>query len=84
MQGTSRRPSKWMWLVPLGSIVFLILSLRQGTVLLALGWLCFLVNGVLVASGLHIRYREFSYLALAFALSGMVLLVTWLIRNFFS
>ena len=72
-----------MWLVPLVFVVFLVLALTQGAILPALGWLCLLVNGVLVASGLHTRSRGLSYLALAFAVLGMLLLVTWLVRDFY-
>jgi protein-S-isoprenylcysteine O-methyltransferase Ste14 len=82
MEGSSR-PSKWMWLVPVVFLVFLVLALVQGTILPALGWLCLLVNGALVASGVYKRSRALSYLALAFFLSGMLLLVTSIARDFF-
>jgi hypothetical protein len=82
MEGSSR-PSKWMWLVPAVFLVFLVLSLVGGEILPALGWLCFLVNGVLVASGLYKRSRALSYLAFAFALLGVILLATSIVRDFF-
>jgi hypothetical protein len=83
MQGTSRS-SKWMWLVPVGVVVFLILALTQGAILSALGWLCLLVNGTLVASGLHARSRGLSYLASAFILLGLLFLVASVVRDFSS
>jgi hypothetical protein len=81
MEGSSR-PSKWMWLVPVGFLAFLVLALTQGAILSALGWLCLLVNGVLVASGVHTRSRALSYLALAFALLGLLLLIASIVREF--
>ncbi len=78
------RPSKWMWLVPLVFLVLLVLTLIGGEILPALGWLCFLVNGVLVASGVYKRSRALSYLALAFALLGLLFLLTSIARDFFS
>ena len=83
MQGSTRRPSKWMWLVPVVFLLFLVLSVVRGAILPALGWLCFLVNGVLVASGVYTRSRAFSFLALAFALLGVLFLATSIIRDFF-
>jgi hypothetical protein len=41
------------------------------------------VNGVLVASGLYTRSRVLSSLALAFALLGIFLLGTSIVRDFF-
>ena len=82
MEGTSR-PSKWMWLVPLVFLVFLVLALTRGAILPAFGWLCFLVNGVLVASGVYTRSRALSYLALAFVLLGLLFLGTSIVRDFF-
>jgi uncharacterized membrane protein len=82
MEGSSR-PSKWMWLVPVVFLLLLVLALTQGAILAALGWLCFLVNGALVASGLHRRSRALSYLALAFALLGLLFLGTSVVRDFF-
>ncbi len=82
MEGSSR-PSKWMWLVPLVFLLFLILSVILGAVLQAFGWLCFLVNGVLVASGLHTRSQALSYLSLAFALLGLLFLSISVLRDFF-
>ena len=79
----SSRPSKWMWLVPVVFLVLLVLALIQGSILPALAWLSFLVDGALVASGLYTRSRTLSYLALAFALLGLLLLVTSIIRDFF-
>jgi hypothetical protein len=63
----SYRPSKWMWLVPLVFLFFLVQALIGGAILPALAWLSLLVNGVLVASGVYKRSRALSYL-LAFAL----------------
>jgi hypothetical protein len=77
------RPSKWWWLAPLVFLFFLVLALIQGSTLLALGWLCFLLNGVLVASGLYTRSWVLSYLALAFALLGLLFLVASIVRDFF-
>jgi len=77
------RPSKWWWLAPLVFLFFLVLALIQGSTLLVLGWLCFLVNGVLVASGLHTRSRVLASLALAFALLGMLFLATSIVDDFF-
>ena len=77
------RPSKWWWLAPLVFLFFLVQALIQGSTLLVLGWLCFLVNGVLVASGLHIRSRVLASLALAFALLGVLFLVTSIVGDFF-
>jgi hypothetical protein len=82
MEGTSR-PSKWMWLVPLVFLGFLVLSLVGGEILPAFGWLCFLVNGVLVASGVYKRSRALSYLSLAFVLLGLLFLGTSIVRDFF-
>jgi hypothetical protein len=82
MEGTSR-PSKWMWLVPLVFLVFLVLSLVRGEILPAFGWLCFLVNGVLVASGVYKRSRALSFLSLAFVLLGLLFFGTWFFRDFF-
>jgi hypothetical protein len=76
------RPSKWMWLVPIVFIVFLVLSLTQGAILATLGWLAFLVNGVLVASGLYTRSRALSYLSLGFAVLGLLFLVASIVRGF--
>ena len=77
------RPSKWWWLAPLVFLFFLVLALIQGTTLQALGWLCFLLNGILVASGLYTRSWGLSSLALAFALLGIVLLSISIVRDFF-
>jgi protein-S-isoprenylcysteine O-methyltransferase Ste14 len=82
MEGTSR-PSKWMWLVPLVFLVFLVLSLVGGEILPAFGWLCFLVNGVLVASGVYKRSRALSYLSLAFVLLGLIFLGTSIVGDSF-
>ncbi len=79
----SSGPSKWMWLVPLVFLVFLVLALIGGQILSALGFLCFLVNGVLVASGLHTRSRALSYLTLAVTMLGLLFLVTSIVRDFF-
>lgn len=81
MEGSSG-PSKWTWLVPIVCLVFLILSLSQGAILASLGWLCLLVNGVLVASGVHTRSRALSYLAPAFVLLGLLFLVASVVRDF--
>jgi hypothetical protein len=82
MEGTSR-PSKWMWLVPLVFLVFLVLSLVRGEILPTFGWLCFLVNGVLVASGVYKRSRALSSLSLAFVVLGLLFFGTWFFRDFF-
>jgi hypothetical protein len=82
MEGTSR-PSKWMWLVPLVFLGFLVLSLVGGEILPAFGWLCFLVNGVLVASGVYKRSRALSYLSLAFVLLGLIFLGTSIVGDSF-
>ena len=71
-----------MWLVPVVFIVFLVLSLTQGAILAALGWLGLLVNGLIVASGLHTRSRALSYLSLGFALLGVLFLVASIVRGF--
>jgi hypothetical protein len=76
------RSSKWMWLVPIVFIVFLVLSLTQGAILAALGWLGLLVNGLIVASGLHTRSRALSYLSLGFAVLGVLFLVASIVRGF--
>jgi hypothetical protein len=76
------RSSKWMWLVPVVFIVFLVLSLTQGAILAALGWLGLLVNGLIVASGLHTRSRALSYLSLGFAVLGVLFLVASIVRGF--
>src|SRR5215212_1778869 len=68
------RPSKWWWLAPLVFLFFLVFALLEGSILSALGWLCFLVNGILVASGVYTRSWVLSSLALAFALLGILLL----------
>jgi hypothetical protein len=81
MEGSSG-PSKWMWLVCLTFLVFLVLALSQGAILAALGWLCLLVLGALVASGLYTRSRALLYLAFAFAVLGPLLLLTSLVRDF--
>ncbi len=72
-----------MWLAPVLFLVFLVLALSQGTILAALEWLCFLVNGVLVASGVHTRSQALSYFALGFVLLGVLFLVASMLRNFF-
>jgi hypothetical protein len=82
MEGSSR-PSKWMWLVPLVFLFFLVQALIGGSILPALAWLSLLVNGVLVASGVYKRSRTLSYLAFAFSLLGLLLLVTSIVRDFF-
>jgi hypothetical protein len=76
------RSSKWMWLVPVVFIVFLVLSLTQGAILAALGWLGLLVNGLIVASGLHTRSRALSYLSLGFAVLGVLFLVVSIVRSY--
>jgi hypothetical protein len=45
--------------------------------------LCFLVNGVLVASGVHTRSQALSYFALGFVVLGVLFLVASMLRNFF-
>jgi hypothetical protein len=75
------RSSKWMWLVPVVFIVFLVLSLTQGAILAALGWLGLLVNGLIVASGLHTRSRALSYLSLGFVVLGVLFLVASIVRS---
>jgi hypothetical protein len=80
----SARPSKWMWLVPVVFLFFLVLALITGAMLQALAWLCLLVEGVLLASGLSTRTRALSYLSLAFVLLGLALLATSLVRDFFQ
>jgi hypothetical protein len=82
MEGSSK-PSKWMWLVPLVFLFFLVQALIGGAILPALAWLSLLVNGVLVASGVYKRSQALSYLAFAFSLLGLLLLVTSLVRDFF-
>jgi hypothetical protein len=79
----SSRPSKWMWLVPLVFLFFLVQALIVGAILPALAWLSLLVNGVLVASGVYKRSRALSYLAFAFSLLGLLLLVTSIVRDFY-
>ena len=76
------RPSKRMWLVPVVFIVFLVLSLTQGAILAALGWLGLLVNGLIVASGLHTRSRAISYISFGFAALGVLFLVASIVRGF--
>ena len=80
----SSRPSKWMWLVPLVFLFFLVQALIGGAILPALAWLSLLVNGVLVASGVYKRSRALSYLAFAFSLLGLLLLVTSIVRDFLT
>ena len=82
MEGSSK-PSKWMWLVPLVFLFFLVQALIGGAILPALAWLSLLVNGVLVASGVYKRSRALSYLAFAFSLLGLLLLVTSIVRDFY-
>jgi hypothetical protein len=41
-------------------LFFLVLALTGGAILQSLTWLCLLVNGVLVASGLSTRTRALS------------------------
>ena len=82
MEGSSK-PSKWMWLVPLVFLFFLVQALIGGAILSALAWLSLLVNGVLVASGVYKRSQALSYLAFAFSLLGLLLLVTSIVRDFF-
>jgi hypothetical protein len=79
----SSRPSKWMWLVPVVFLLLLVQALIGGSILPALAWLSLLVNGVLVASGVYKRSRALSYLAFAFSLLGLLLLVTSIVRDFF-
>ena len=81
MEGSSG-PSKWMWLVPLVFLILLVLELVGGQILPALGFLCLLVNGVLVASGLYTRSRALSYLTLAVTILGLLFLVTSIVRGF--
>ena len=76
------KPSKWMWLVPVVFIVFLVLSLSQGAILAALGWLGLLVNGLIVASGLHTRSRALLYLSFGFVALGVLFLVASFVRGF--
>ena len=83
VEGLSR-PSKWMWLVPLVFLFFLVQALIGGAILPAFAWLSLLVNGVLVASGVYKRSRALSYLAFAFSLLGLLLLVTTIVRDIFS
>ena len=83
MEGSSG-PSKWMWLVPLVFLILLVLELVGGQILPALGFLCLLVNGVLVASGLYTRSRALSYLTLAVTILGLLFLATSIVRGFFS
>ena len=80
MQGTSR-PSKWMWLVPLVFLVLLVLELVGGQILPALGFLCLLVNGVLVASGLYTRSRALLYLTWAVTILGLLFLAASIVRG---
>jgi hypothetical protein len=82
MEGPSK-PSKWMWLVPLVFLFFLVQALIGGAILPTLAWLSLLVNGVLVASGVYKRSRALSYLAFAFSLLGLLLLVTSIVRDFY-
>jgi hypothetical protein len=79
----SSGPSKWTWLVPLVFLFFLVRALIGGATLPALAWLSLLVNGVLVASGVYKRSRALSYLAVAFSLLGLLLLVTSIVRDLF-
>ncbi len=81
MEGSSR-PSRWTWLVPLVFLFFLGQALIGGAILPALAWLSLLVNGVLVASGVYKRSRALSYLAFAFSLLGLLLLVTSIVRDY--
>jgi hypothetical protein len=83
MQGSSGRSSKLLWLIPIGCLLFLALSLSQGAILAALGWSCFLVNGVLVASGVYTRWRTLTYLAFALVLVGLFFLFAAVVRDFF-
>ncbi len=76
------RPSKWQWLFPVVFLVLLILALSRGALLGALGWLCFLANGVLVASGAHTRSRALSYLAWGLLVLGLLFLVASAVRDF--
>jgi hypothetical protein len=97
MLGASRKRQNYCWrrrngkivqtlemvvLAPLVFLFFLILALLQGSILSALGWLCFLVNGILLASGVYTRSWMLSSLALAFALLGILLLGTSIVRDF--
>ena len=81
MQGTSR-PSKWMWLLPLVFLVLLVLELVGGQILPTLGFLCLLVNGVLVASGLYTRSRALLYLTWAVTILGLLFLAASIVRGF--
>ena len=83
MERSSRRPSKWMWLAPVVFLVLLVLALSQGMILAALGWLCLLVNGVLVASRVHTRSQTLSYFALGFGVLGALFLFAYIVRTFF-
>ena len=83
MQGSSGRSSKLLWLIPIGCLLFLVLSLSQGAILAALGWSCFLVNGVLVAGGVHARSPMLGYLAFALVLLGLSFLGAAVVRDFF-
>ena len=83
MQGSSGRSSKLLWLIPIGCLLFLALSLSQGAILAALEWSCFLVNGVLVASGVYTRWRTLAYLAFALVLVGLFFLFAAVVRDFF-
>src|SRR5918997_3984763 len=82
MEG-SPKPSRWMWLVPVVFLFFLVQALIGGAILPALAWLSLLVNGVLVASGIYKRSRGLSYVAFAFSLLGLLLLVTSVVRDFY-
>jgi hypothetical protein len=72
-----------MWLVPTVLLVFLVLALILSAILQALEWLRLLVNGVLVASGVHTRSRMLLYFASAFVFLGLLLLAASLARDFF-
>ena len=72
-----------MWLVPAVLLVFLVLALILSAILQALEWLCLLVNGVLVASGVHTCSRMLLYFASAFVFLGLLLLAASLARDFF-
>jgi hypothetical protein len=81
-EGSSGRSSKLLWLIPIGCLLFLVLSLSRGAMLAASGWSCFLVNGVLVAGGVHTRSRMLTYLAFALVLLGLFFLFAAVVRDF--
>jgi len=75
--------SKWKWLVPVIFLAIFALSAVRGAMIAALGELCFLVCGVLYASGGTEHSRRLAYLAVGFILVGILLLGIAAIRYFF-